>query len=395
MRIIKVSKGNYKYVIDVGIDPQIGERKRLSKGGFSREKDARAAAIQAEKARQDCTLVLPDQITFRELAQKWLNTYRAMNRKPNSIRLREFYSRKLSEYLGAVPLQQITEKQYQDVIFSLAKTYSYSVVSGIHTTARMIIKEARRRKILYMDPTEFAAIPRPAAKVTEEEEIPHYLERKELLDFLTTAKEHGLYCDYPLFTLLAYTGLRIGEAISLTWPDINLKAKTVRVNKTLSYLSAAEEFYEFVAPKMSQSRRIISIDDHTVSVLSAHKLECNKLRLLYGPSWHLPKDCPQGLIFTSTKRPGFPLLHQAIQLRINRLVALMDHPPKVHLTPHVFRHTHTTLMAEAGVGLEQIQHRLGHINNNTTRRIYLHITKSMNQDAIDKFANFMRDTANK
>ena len=46
-----------------------------------------------------------------------------------------------------------------------------------------------------------------------------------------------------------------------------------------------------------------------------------------------------------------------------------------HVTPHVLRHTMTSLFAEAGVPLEVISRRLGHDSSELTRTIYLHITK--------------------
>ena len=59
-------------------------------------------------------------------------------------------------------------------------------------------------------------------------------------------------------------------------------------------------------------------------------------------------------------------------------------------TPHTLRHTHTSLLAEAGVSLEQIMERLGHIDDQTTKNIYLHITKEMKKEASHKFAQLMR-----
>ncbi|MDP5276348.1 tyrosine-type recombinase/integrase [Chengkuizengella axinellae] len=46
-----------------------------------------------------------------------------------------------------------------------------------------------------------------------------------------------------------------------------------------------------------------------------------------------------------------------------------------NLTPHSLRHTHTSLLAEAGVELQEIMDRLGHKDDNTTKHVYLHVTK--------------------
>ncbi|MFD6209967.1 MULTISPECIES: tyrosine-type recombinase/integrase [unclassified Peribacillus] len=47
------------------------------------------------------------------------------------------------------------------------------------------------------------------------------------------------------------------------------------------------------------------------------------------------------------------------------------------MTPHSFRHTHTSLHIEAGAGIKVIQERLGHSHINTTMNIYAHMTKNI------------------
>ncbi len=60
------------------------------------------------------------------------------------------------------------------------------------------------------------------------------------------------------------------------------------------------------------------------------------------------------------------------------------------LTPHSLRHTHTSLLAEAKVSLEQIMDRLGHSDDHTTKNIYLHVTKELKKDASQKFGLLMK-----
>ena len=49
------------------------------------------------------------------------------------------------------------------------------------------------------------------------------------------------------------------------------------------------------------------------------------------------------------------------------------------ITTHVMRHTHVSLMAEAGVPLEVISRRVGHENSDITRDIYLHFTEKQKE----------------
>ncbi len=60
------------------------------------------------------------------------------------------------------------------------------------------------------------------------------------------------------------------------------------------------------------------------------------------------------------------------------------------LTPHSLRHTHTSLLAEAGVSPEQIMDRLGHTDDQITKNVYLHVTQEMKKEASQKFAELMR-----
>jgi integrase len=61
------------------------------------------------------------------------------------------------------------------------------------------------------------------------------------------------------------------------------------------------------------------------------------------------------------------------------------------LTPHSLRHTHTSLLAEAGVPLQEIMDRLGHKDDTTTKQVYLHVTKTRKKEASQKFGELMRN----
>lgn len=47
------------------------------------------------------------------------------------------------------------------------------------------------------------------------------------------------------------------------------------------------------------------------------------------------------------------------------------------------RHTHATILLEAGVNVKEVQHRLGHKDIQTTLNIYTHLTKKMEDEAVD------------
>ena len=78
-----------------------------------------------------------------------------------------------------------------------------------------------------------------------------------------------------------------------------------------------------------------------------------------------------------------------VTTRLQRLLSKSDITK--HITPHGFRHTHTSLLIEAGVGVKEIQQRLGHTDINTTMNIYAHMTKKMEEKASQQFSKLMKD----
>lgn len=391
MQIFKEKRGTFAYRVEIGRNPKTGRRLQKYKGGFRREKDAKAAAQQIEEEVRQNRYVPDSQTTFGDFAEEWLQIY-GETVKPGSVRIRRHQVGILLMYFEQVPLQLITPKKYEKALLSVFRSYSRNTAEGVHGAARMIFKKARQYGLMRADPSEFFSLPREKSEIREEvdEEIPAYLEKQQLAAFLREAKEHGLDGDYALFTLLAYTGIRIGEALALTWDDIDFSQKAIRINKTMYNPSNNKEKYELVAPKTKRSKRVIPIDDHTLSVLAAHRMDINTLRVHYGDMYHVPEKFQAGFVFPSVQYPGYPRTQRLIQLRIDRLSKNISPPLPMRLHPHLFRHTHVSLLAEAGVGLEQIQDRLGHADDETTRRIYLHITKSMKKDAADKFAALMK-----
>ncbi|WML29210.1 tyrosine-type recombinase/integrase [Neobacillus sp. OS1-32] len=81
-------------------------------------------------------------------------------------------------------------------------------------------------------------------------------------------------------------------------------------------------------------------------------------------------------------------LMKFVRNRMARLLKLSELNPT--LTPHSFRHTHTFLLAQAGIAINEIMDRLGHQDDLTTRRIYLHGIEYRRKNASDQFSALIR-----
>jgi integrase len=140
--------------------------------------------------------------------------------------------------------------------------------------------------------------------------------------------------------------------------------------------------------KTSGSIRTIRIDDEDdllVTLLKKHKIKQNEIKLRKRMIYH-----EKGFIFA--REDGHPQLRKVVETRLKRL--LKKAGIKKNITPHSFRHTHTSLLIEAGVGIKEIQQRLGHTDVNTTMNIYAHMTANMEEKASRQFGKLMKGLIN-
>lgn len=144
------------------------------------------------------------------------------------------------------------------------------------------------------------------------------------------------------------------------------------VTKTLYNPTNHFEKYQLLTPKTKGSVRTIKIDEMLISMLKKHKLKQNEIKFKNRPIY-------QDNEFIFARDDGHPQLRKVVETRLKRLLKKAE--IEKNITPHSFRHTHTSLLIEAGVGIKEIQQRLGHTDINTTMNIYAHMTANMEEKA--------------
>lgn len=372
------------YSVDIGLNKD-GKRKKQKRGGFRTKKEAENAVTQILSDLANGTFIEEKDYTFADYSLEWLKGY-APQVKKNTVRMREYEIAILKHYFNLIKLKDITKKQYQDVLFDMQKRgFAANTITGVHSTAKMIFRKAVELDIIKKDPTQFAKPPRKVETLEDIEnanDIPKYLEKNDLATLLKFAHDVGKQDDYTIFLLLAYTGIRAGELCALKWADIDFTEQTIKITRTYYNPGNNIQNYELQTPKTKASRRVIDVTERVIKELSAHRAKQNQFKMLNRDRWH-----DEDFVFCVPRYPGYPMYVKLIGTRMARLLKLagLSH----ELTPHSLRHTHTSLLAEAGAGLEEIMQRLGHTSDDTTRRVYLHITKDMKKGAAHKFEQLM------
>lgn len=379
----------WAYIIDVGINPKNGRRKQKKKGGFNTRAEAEAAKNKLINELNEQTYVEESGILFKDFAPQWLDHYSVTNGvKDGTIRIRKNEIAHLTKDFEYLPMRSIKKKDYQLCLNRLKKEgFAQNTISGVHTTAGMIFALAVEWKLIKEDPTEGARIPKEKITVEQlenKEELPKFLEKEDLGKFLKTAQKYGLEDDHEIFQTLAYTGVRVGELCALKDADLNADEELIRITKTLYNPNNNRFKYDITTPKTPGSVRDITIDK-PLSELLTKRISKNKVtKMKFRKTYH-----DKGFIFaySNEEAAGYPYYIKLVENRMARLLKLAGLPQE--LTPHSLRHTHASLLAEAGVSLPDIMDRLGHDDDETTRLIYLHVTKAKKKEAAQKFSELM------
>jgi integrase len=375
-------------------DPVTGKRKRLSARGRTKPEAKSKLEMKVKEVTEYGLTTDPTQssIQFEELAQQWLDTNKK-NVKHSAHRSREYHIKRFGKYMSKVPVRKITKKMYQNVIDKMeADGYSYNTIYAAHAVAKNIFKLGMAWDVIKASPADMAILPKEEItieKIEKDEVEEKYLERDELKTFLGLVEDKGLPSDRIIFTLLAFTGMRVGEMLALKWTDLLFESNEISITKTIFNIDGKKDEYQLLTPKTKKSIRKVSIDDHLIRLLKIQKQKQNEQKMKVRSLWHDEN-------FVVTREDGFPMSPRFVHYRIKRIEKIMkdrfDLNKKLH--PHILRHTHTSMLTEAGVDIRAIMHRLGHTDAKTTLSIYTHVTKKMQVDASDKLAQKFSDLIN-
>lgn len=372
----KNGETRYLFQTYLGIDPLTGKERRTTRRGFKTMKEAKQAErnllLDVEEnglpSNQSDGFQDP---TFGELAFLWLENYRTTVKPSTFENVRSKVEKMTEEHFDGLKLKKITVAYCQRVVIKLSK--NYVLYNHYLSVINRIFKYAVLMDILNSNP--FDKVIKPKSRQTQRKG--NFLTKEELKEFLKLAQTATLSYFFPLVHLMSYTGLRQGEALALKWSDIDFENKKITVNKTAVRI---KEKQTLQTPKTKNSKRVISIDPNTLSILKSWKKD--QIKIYFKNGKHFEGD--ENFIFTN-QRAEWVHIHNFIRY-FKRFIA--DHKLKP-ITPHGLRHTHASLLFSAGVEPKNISDRLGHSTVQITLDLYTHITEEQRSDTVDKLLEYM------
>lgn len=354
--------GKYKKICRVGGKTKVEAEKALRKAITEYENTG--------NTNNDTNMSVSDYFEY------WYQNYVMINCKFNTQHAyRVIIDKHIKPVLGDYKLKSISPETLQDFLnkkylngFSKASISNfYGVLSGALKAAVYPYKYIKE------NPMQYIKLP----KIDKPNDAEEDLKIISMDDFNKIVERFPFGSSFYIPLQIAFhTGLRAAEVCGLTWDCIDTDNKTLKVDKIL--IGKGKGVFEFGTPKTLSSNRTISIGDTLISILKKNKLYQGENKLRYGEYY-------KNSNFVCTKENGENITTDSLKY----LSRVVNYELNINYHFHSLRHTHATMLLEAGANFKDIQKRLGHAKLATTMDTYSHVTQKMKDETVDIFESLV------
>lgn len=334
----------------------------------------KAQRILDEKIKLKLISLSTSDMTLLELYNMWFPYYKKRVKRSSWIKVEPM----MKHIYRYIPKDVLIAKIDEDLVYKLIDnmytfgTLSLNYTKQTRTTLSTMLNFAVSKKLISSNPvlkTKVTPKKEEEARIRKRIED-KYLENeefKQILEYMYSKpkrKTHALISE-----VLYLTGLRYGELQALRVRDYD--GKTLSVNGTLDYTSVKISEAKKTTPKNLYSYRKIDLPNRVIEIIEEFLLENRLLAKGYNDD---------SFIFLASHKKN-PLSLRSF----NSVLASTEEELhfKKHLTSHIFRHSHISLLSELNLPLKVIMERVGHSDPKTTLAIYNHVTKNARKNAID------------
>lgn len=263
--------------------------------------------------------------TVSEWLTKWAELYKAPNLKPKTMLGLRGCIKVISAAIGERQLGSLCTEDLQEFLLGIESARMRDLCRGYLQQA---FRKAYLRGLIPRDPCEGLEL--------KKHKYGHRsaLTREQQTAFLTATENVALR---PLLVFLLGTGLRIGEALALTFDDIDFTEQTVSVSKNVVFIDGKR--IEQETPKSAAGVRVVPVPSEALHLLGEPR-HGNEL--------------------------VFPVSYSGVHSCLRRMSASLGFT----VTAHLLRHTYATRLEEAGISPKMKQYLMGHASLEMTQNVY-------------------------
>lgn len=307
----------------------------------------RGAVVLAEQGR----------LTLADYAEAFVESRRGELGEGTILRLESDVRALRRQPVGQKALTEIRPVTLERLYASLAEEYAPGTVRRLRTFVNQVLRRAVRHEIIRSHPGLAADLPR-----MKEQRAGRALEPDELARVLVAARAtpHA-----RLFMLIAALGLRHGEALGLQWGDLDWKAGTLDVRRTVVSRAGKPTVSQ---PKTARAQRTLYLTPALQVILLGQRRDLEERGLpVGGEAWVFPNSLGG-------------MLGQPNVRRVWRQVLKAAGVPKCRI--HDLRHTFVSRVIEGGADPRVAADLAGHADPRMTLSIYTHTRAEKRKEAL-------------
>lgn len=347
------------------ISDSTGRKKCKSVYGHS-YKEASEKLLAAKTAIQNQTISdTQNTITVNEVAEKWLDVIKETRKPATFQKYSIVYNKYIKPKWGDSTIEELSQSEFNR---ECPKSLSESTLKSTLSTFNSILVYGNRTFDTKLIRLSYKSVQSSVTLKSNTNAI-NITDQKKLTEYLLTELDI-----YKLGILLClFTGLRLGEICALKWDDIDMKCRTLHINRTVQrlYIPSSENSSErpdnlktalyVTLPKTVHSQREIPIPDFIHDKLNDY---CKDIKI---------KDT----YLLKGSKPMDPRTYQ------NKFHTYLREAGVEYTHFHALRHTFATNCISSGADVKSVSEILGHSNVNITLNRYVHPNMEMKRSAVN------------
>ena len=383
--IFEEKPGKWVASVTVGYAFKDGKRRRVRKK-FSAptRREVAEKLTKALRSQQTGYDIAPQSQTVGQFLVYWLETVIPGATKPKTEKFyRYIATTHLIPAIGKIQMQKLTPQHVQALInakLACAKQPRIRKAGSDAPAAAMLsersVRHIHRTLCTALEvATKYGIVQRNVATLVDPPRIPKaqmkYLTLEQARAVLMAAEPEP---QYALYATILSLGLRLGEALGLSWDDVDFSRERIKVRRALQRVDGV---LSLVEPKTEDSHRNIDMPAVTVTALRAHMQKQQAAREWAGSAW---KGNAWNLVFTTSV--GTPLDERGVLRRFQERVLKNAGVPKMRI--HDLRHSAVAILLAQGVDARSISELLGHSSVGFTLQVYGHLMEETKRETASK-----------
>ena len=383
--IRKRADGRWEGIYSAGYDQQTGKLIRKSIYGKN-QKEVRQKLSKVTTEIDEGLYLEPAKMTLSDWMDLWYKEY-TFDKKYSTLKgYKAQINKHIRPGIGKYNLSQLNPMILQRFFNHLSepnekgKVLSPKSIKNVYIILSGILEQAVENEMISKNPCKKVKLP----KVYNKQITP--LTDKQVKDFLEIISTDEIYG--TILRVIVFTGLRLGEAMGLTWDCVDFEKGALNINKQLQR-----------RPQKDGGSTLTSVKSGKPRILKPAPFVMQLLKIRYTEqimqkqrsedlwlAWSNEEEHKKALVFTNLQ--GGYLIPKRVYLHFKSAAVAIGAPDA---RVHDLRHTYAVLSLQNGDDIKTVQENLGHASAAFTLDVYGHVSDRMKKESANRMEEYIKN----